>query len=45
MLLARVGRVDEAIVDLERYLNAVPDAPDARWVRELVRELARERRH
>lgn len=45
MLLARVGRVDEAIADLERYLDAVPDAPDARRVREIIRELAREQRH
>jgi len=45
MLLARVGRADEAIADLERYLAAVPDAPDARRVRELIRELAREQRH
>lgn len=45
MLLARVGRTGEAIADLERYLDAAPDAPDARRVRELIRELARERRH
>jgi regulator of sirC expression with transglutaminase-like and TPR domain len=41
MLLARIGRVGEAIADLERYLSSAPEAPDARRVRELIRELAR----
>jgi regulator of sirC expression with transglutaminase-like and TPR domain len=39
MLLARTGRVDEAIVDLERYLGATPEPPDAERVRMLIREL------
>jgi regulator of sirC expression with transglutaminase-like and TPR domain len=42
MLLARLGRVHEAIADLERYLDLAPEAPDARRVSELIRELARE---
>ncbi|HEX7089320.1 MAG TPA: transglutaminase-like domain-containing protein [Longimicrobiales bacterium] len=41
MLLARIGRVGEAIADLQRYLNSAPEAPDARRVRELIRELGR----
>jgi regulator of sirC expression with transglutaminase-like and TPR domain len=41
MLLARVGRVDEAIVDLRRYLTSLPDAPDATRVRLLLDELGR----
>ncbi|HEY8468607.1 MAG TPA: transglutaminase-like domain-containing protein [Longimicrobiales bacterium] len=41
MLLARIGRVGEAIADLERYLISAPEAPDARRVRELIRELGR----
>jgi regulator of sirC expression with transglutaminase-like and TPR domain len=41
MLLARVGRVDEAIVDLEQYLSRTPDAPDAVRVRMLLAELGR----
>ena len=45
ILLARLGRVDEAIADFERYLDLVPDGPDARRVRELILELARERGH
>jgi regulator of sirC expression with transglutaminase-like and TPR domain len=39
MLLARTGRMDEAIVDLERYLGATPEPPDAERVRMLIREL------
>lgn len=39
MLLARTGRVAEAITDLERYLETVPAAADARRVRELIKQL------
>ena len=39
MLLARVGRVDEAVVDLRRYLDDTPDAPDAQRVRMLLEQL------
>jgi regulator of sirC expression with transglutaminase-like and TPR domain len=39
MLLARVGRVDEAVMDLKDYLESVPDAPDAERVRLLLEEL------
>jgi regulator of sirC expression with transglutaminase-like and TPR domain len=38
-LLARTGRVDDAIIDLERYLSEAPHAPDAERVRLLLREL------
>jgi regulator of sirC expression with transglutaminase-like and TPR domain len=41
MLLARVGRVEEAIVDLQRYLSSMPDATDATRVRLLLDELGR----
>ncbi|MBI4408533.1 MAG: tetratricopeptide repeat protein [Gemmatimonadetes bacterium] len=41
MLLARTGRLDEAIADLERYLGFAPQAPDAGGVRRLIDELAR----
>ena len=41
MLLARVGRNDEAIADLERYLQTSPDAADAARVRLLLTELGR----
>jgi regulator of sirC expression with transglutaminase-like and TPR domain len=41
MLLARTGRVAEAIADLETYLNAAPDAPDARRVRNMIERLSR----
>jgi len=41
MLLARVGRNDEAIADLERYLQTSPDAADAARVRRLLAELGR----
>ncbi len=44
MLLARAGRVAEAIADLETYLNAAPDAPDARRVRNMIERLGRESR-
>lgn len=39
MLLARAGRNDEAIADLERYLESAPRAPDAARVRMLLAEL------
>ena len=39
MLLARVGRVDEAVTDLRQYLDASPDAPDAKRVRLLLEQL------
>lgn len=39
MLLARVGRVDEAVTDLQRYLTDTPDAPDAERVRLLLDQL------
>jgi regulator of sirC expression with transglutaminase-like and TPR domain len=41
MLLARTGRVGEAIADLERYLDCAPEAPDARRVRNMIEQLAR----
>lgn len=41
MLLARNGRADEAATDLEHYLRAAPDAPDARRVRMLLERLER----
>lgn len=40
MLLARTGRVDEAVADLRRYLDAAPGAPDARRVRTMIERLA-----
>lgn len=41
MLLARLGRADEAVVDLKHYLRSSPDAPDAQRVRLLIDELGR----
>jgi regulator of sirC expression with transglutaminase-like and TPR domain len=41
MLLARLGRADEAVIDLERYLRAAPGAPDAQRVRLLIDQLGR----
>lgn len=41
MLLARAGRREEAIADLEAYLAQVSDAPDARRVRNTIEQLAR----
>ncbi|MGD8279409.1 MAG: tetratricopeptide repeat protein, partial [Gemmatimonadota bacterium] len=41
MLLARLGRTDEAVIDLERYLQASPGAPDAQRVRLLIDQLGR----
>ncbi len=43
ILLARAGRVGEAIDDLERYLDLAPGAPDQRRVRGLLRELRHRR--
>jgi regulator of sirC expression with transglutaminase-like and TPR domain len=40
LLLARTGRGAEAADDLRRYLDAVPQAPDAERVRMLLRELS-----
>lgn len=42
MLLARTGRLEEAIADLEGYLDSVPEAPDAQRVRHMIEELTRE---
>ncbi|NIQ51990.1 MAG: tetratricopeptide repeat protein, partial [Gammaproteobacteria bacterium] len=42
MLLARTGRVGEAIADLENYLSSAPEAPDARRVRNMIERLGRE---
>ncbi|HET9984069.1 MAG TPA: transglutaminase-like domain-containing protein [Longimicrobiales bacterium] len=42
MILARSGRLDEAVADLEHYLDAAPEAPDARRVRMLLEQLGRE---
>lgn len=41
VLLARAGRREEAVTELERYLDRVPEAPDAGRVRGLVAELER----
>jgi regulator of sirC expression with transglutaminase-like and TPR domain len=41
MLLARLGRTDEAVIDLERYLRSAPSAPDAQRVRLLIDQLGR----
>jgi regulator of sirC expression with transglutaminase-like and TPR domain len=41
MVLARVGRIDEALIDLHSYLSATPDAPDAQRVRLLIDDLER----
>ena len=42
MLLARTGRVGEAIADLQMYLSSAPEAPDARRVRNMIERLGRE---
>lgn len=42
MLLARAGRVEEAISDLERYMDLAPGAPDLGRVEGMLRELERE---
>lgn len=41
LLLARTGRAGEAVVDLERYLDHAPAAPDAHRVRSLIDDLSR----
>jgi regulator of sirC expression with transglutaminase-like and TPR domain len=41
MLLARTGRGEEAIADLEEYLTQTPKAPDARRVRNMIEQLTR----
>ena len=40
IMLARVGRYDEAIEQLEQYLDVAPSAPDAPRVREYILRLA-----
>ena len=40
--LARLGRADEAVVDLEHYLRSAPEAPDAQRVRLLIDQLGRD---
>lgn len=40
LLLARSGRPDEAVADLERYLDHSPAAPDAQRVRSLIEDLS-----
>ncbi|MGH7507216.1 MAG: tetratricopeptide repeat protein, partial [Longimicrobiales bacterium] len=42
LLFARTGRVDDAILDLERYLEATPDPPDGERVKILLEELGKE---
>lgn len=39
MLLARRGRVAEAVAELEHYLDVLPGAPDAQRIRMLLSEL------
>lgn len=39
ILLARTGRTEEALEDLERYLDVVPEAPDAARVKMLIDHL------
>ena len=41
LLLARTGRTDEAVLELERYLDFSPAAPDAQRVRSLIDDLSR----
>jgi regulator of sirC expression with transglutaminase-like and TPR domain len=41
MLLARAGRVDEAVTDLRQYLEREPDARDAERVRLLLEDLGK----
>ncbi len=40
LLLARIGRKPEAVTELERYLRAAPEAPDAQRVRSLIADLS-----
>ena len=42
LLLARTGRRDEAVAELERYLHSSPRAPDAQRVRSLIDDLSRQ---
>jgi regulator of sirC expression with transglutaminase-like and TPR domain len=42
LLLARTGRTDEAVADLERYLDFSPAAADAGRVRSLIDDLSRQ---
>ena len=42
MILARRGYVQEAIAELQRYLEVVPSAPDAQRVRLLIDQLVQE---
>lgn len=39
LLLARIGRAEEARGDLLRYLDVAPHAPDARHIRDVLRAL------
>ena len=41
LLLARTGRTDEAVAELQRYLGNAPAAPDAQRVRSLIQDLSR----
>jgi regulator of sirC expression with transglutaminase-like and TPR domain len=41
MLLARRGRVAEAVAELEHYLDVLPGAPDAQRIRLLLTELTK----
>lgn len=40
LLLARTGRAEEAVLELERYLDHAPAAPDAQRVRSLIAQLS-----
>jgi regulator of sirC expression with transglutaminase-like and TPR domain len=40
LLLARTGRNQEAVVELERYLECSPASPDAQRVRSLIEDLS-----
>jgi regulator of sirC expression with transglutaminase-like and TPR domain len=42
MLLARRGRITEAVAELEHYLEVLPAAPDAQRIRLLLAELNKE---
>lgn len=42
LLLARTGRNDEAVLELERYLDHAPAATDAQRVRSLIDDLSRD---